>query len=101
MTAYPVTGEPPSADGASHVTWAPPLRATTSPIVGAPGTVIPSCGVTAADSAEFGPVPTAFTAATRNVYVVPLVRPVTCRVVMLASNAWGVWATPPMNGVTA
>src|SRR4051794_13392581 len=45
---------------------------------GALGTV---AGVTAADRADCGLLPTAFTAATVNVYVVPLVRPVTFRLV--------------------
>ncbi|MBK6602781.1 MAG: hypothetical protein IPG28_14835 [Betaproteobacteria bacterium] len=40
--------------------------------VGAPGTV---AGVTAADAADAGPVPTALVAVTVNVYAVPLVRP--------------------------
>ncbi|MBK7743707.1 MAG: hypothetical protein IPI40_08510 [Betaproteobacteria bacterium] len=40
--------------------------------VGAPGTV---AGVTAADAADAGPVPTALVAVTVNVYAVPLARP--------------------------
>ncbi len=34
-------------------------------------------GVTAAEADEFAPVPTELVAATRNVYAVPFVRPVT------------------------
>jgi hypothetical protein len=42
--------------------------------VGAPGTV---AGVTAADAADAGPLPTALVAVTVNVYAVPLARPIT------------------------
>jgi len=59
-------------------------------------------GVTAADGADSGPVPTAFVAATRNVYWVPLVRPVT--VVLVAGGdpvtVFAVCAMPPAYGVT-
>src|SRR3954452_15266890 len=51
------------------------------PMTGAPGTV---AGVTALDSAEKVLVPTAFTAATWKRYVVPLVSPVTTRLVAAA-----------------
>ena len=47
---------------------------TPATAVGASGVVK---GVTAADTTEYVPVPPAFTAATRNVYAVPFVRPVT------------------------
>src|SRR4051794_21015302 len=50
-------------------------------MTGAPGTV---AGVTALDSAEKVLVPTAFTAATWKRYVVPLVSPVTTRLVAAA-----------------
>ena len=44
--------------------------------VGAPGTVA-AAGVIAGEAAESAPVPTPLIAATRNVYVVPFVSPVT------------------------
>src|SRR5205085_2918878 len=58
---------------------APPATpAVAVPITGAPGTVVVTgaAGVTAFDAADCGLVPIAFTAATRKVYTVPLVRPV-------------------------
>jgi hypothetical protein len=65
---------PPFEAGAVHETLAcdvPPVAVT---LVGAPGTV---AGVTALDGADAGPAPAAFAATTVNVYVVPLVSPVT------------------------
>src|SRR5688572_205461 len=44
----------------------------------------PAAGVTAFEAADAGPVPTALVAATRNVYAVPLVSPVT--VVLVAGG---------------
>jgi hypothetical protein len=41
----------------------------------------PATGVTLLVALVYAPVPMPFTAATRNVYAVPLVRPVTVRVV--------------------
>jgi hypothetical protein len=41
----------------------------------------PAVGVTAADAVLYAPVPIPFTAATRNVYAVPLVNPVTVALV--------------------
>ena len=71
---------PPFEAGAvqESATWyCRPCRETP---VGAPGAVT-ACGVRAALAAESAPVPTAFVAATLNVYAVPFVRPVTVRVV--------------------
>ena len=51
-------------------------------MTGAPGTL---AGVTAADRAEYALTPTELLAATVNVYAVPLVRPVTTRVLALAA----------------
>ena len=56
--------------------------------------------MTAAEAAESGPVPTALIAATVNVYAVPFVRPVTVKVVVVEPVRIGVWAVPPIDGVT-
>ncbi len=64
--------------------------------VGAPGVV---AGVTAAEGDESGPVPTAVTAATVKVYAVPLVRPVTVKLVAAVVVCTAVWAVVPMYGV--
>jgi hypothetical protein len=74
-TAYPVIALPPLLVGAVHETASDcraPLEAETA--VGAPGTVN---GVSPVEFDEFEPVPTAFLAATRKRYAVPLVSPVT------------------------
>src|SRR6478735_12394125 len=77
--------EPPVAAGGVHravALIAPPATpAVAVPMTGAPGTV---AGVTAIDRAEKALVPTAFTAATWKRYAVPLVRPVTTRLVAAA-----------------
>jgi hypothetical protein len=52
------------------------------------------------DATDCGPVPLAFLAATVNVYVVPLVRPVTVCVVAAELNVLTGCATEPMYGVT-
>src|SRR5436190_2132302 len=59
-------------------------------------------GVTELEAAESGPVPTALVAETLNVYAVPLVSPVTVRVVAggLPVTVVGVWAVAPTYGVT-
>ena len=74
VTTYPVTGEPPVTDGAVHDTVTCPSPATTPTPDGGPGG---PAGITETDGADAGPVPTAFTAATMNVYAVPFVNPVT------------------------
>ncbi len=74
VTVYDVIAEPPLLTGAENVTTASPFPAVAVPIVGASGVV---AGTTALDTAEAVLVPTAFVAVTVNVYVVPLVRPVT------------------------
>ena len=58
---------------------------------------VPPVGVTAFDGVDAGPVPTALVAVTVNVYVVPLVRPVTVAdgAGGLPVTVVGVWATPP------
>ena len=66
--------DPPSLNGAVHVNATCVLPAVPATDVGAPGTVR---GVTADDAVETVPVPATLTALTRNVYAVPLVRPVT------------------------
>ena len=60
--------------GAVQLTTTCVFPATPATAVGASGVVN---GVTAADTTEYTPVPPAFTAATRNVYAVPFVSPVT------------------------
>ena len=52
--------------------------------------------MTGSDAADCGPVPTAFTAATLNVYVVSLVRPVTVYEPPVPGGVIGAWATPLM-----
>src|SRR5690349_5480198 len=68
---------PPSLSGAVQETDADALPAVAVTAVGAPGTVAGATGVTLLEGAEDGLEPTAFVATTVNVYVVPLVRPVT------------------------
>jgi hypothetical protein len=65
------------------VTAPPAVPDAAVPITGAPGTV---AGMTTADSAEFGPVPTALVAATWNWLLAPLVRPLTTRLVANAAT---------------
>ena len=65
---------PPVPAGAVQLTATCALPVTPATAVGASGVVN---GVTAVDTTEYVPVPEAFTAATRNVYAVPFVRPVT------------------------
>jgi hypothetical protein len=62
----------------------------------------PGAGVTAFDSADSEPVPTALVAVTRNVYAVPLVNPVTVVVVAggLPVTVLGACAVVPTYGVT-
>jgi hypothetical protein len=65
---------PPLSAGAVQLTTTCVFPDTPVTAVGAPGVVN---GVTAVDTTEYVPVPAAFTAAIRNVYAVPFVRPVT------------------------
>src|SRR3954471_1733284 len=58
-----------------------------------------TAGVTAADAVELVPVAIALIAATRNVYAVPFVRPVTVKPVAAEPVFTAVWAVAPMNGV--
>jgi hypothetical protein len=95
VTTYPVSGEPLSA-GATHDTDADPFPDTA--VGGAGGAGVPT--VTAPPPALRGPVLFAFFAATRNVYVVPFVRPVITWVVAVDANVRAGWAVVPMNGVT-
>jgi hypothetical protein len=59
-TAYPVIADPPS-EGAAQVSTEFVSPAVALGAAGAPGTPV---GVAAADDADAGPVPAAFTAAT-------------------------------------
>ncbi len=61
--------------------------------------VYPVTGVTAAEGVESAPVPTALIAATRNVYAVPFVSPVTLYIVAVDPVRIGVCAFAPMYGV--
>lgn len=70
---YEVIAEPLFA-GAPHVSDACSAPAAAVTALGADANVN---GVLEADAALYAPVPMAFTAATRNTYAVPLVRPVT------------------------
>ncbi len=73
---------PPSL-GAVQLIVADALPAEAAPMLGAPGAVSVggAAGVTGLDSAERRPVPTALVALTWNLMAVPLVRPVTVRLV--------------------
>jgi hypothetical protein len=74
VAMYDVIADPPLLAGDVNVTVACALPPVAVPIVGAPGTV---AGVTPFDAADAAPVPSAFVAATVNVYAVPFVRPAT------------------------
>ena len=65
---------PPSLAGAVNDTRSDAFRLVAVPMVGAPGTVIGISGPAAADGA---PVPSADVAATVQLYVFPLVTPLT------------------------
>ncbi len=69
---------PGTRQDTAAVTAPPPCRTSPSGRAGAPGTV---AAVTALLAADSGPVPTAFTARTRKVYVVPWASPVTTALV--------------------
>lgn len=85
ITRYPVIAEPPVDDGADHVAVAvrapPALPRVAVPMIGAPGTVASAAGVTVFDDAESSDEPMLLTALTWKRYVVPLVSPVTDRLV--------------------
>src|SRR5438270_7423851 len=70
---------------------------------GAPGAAIPAgggaVGVTLLEGAEAAPVPTALVAVTVNVYVVPLVRPVTVAVVGAVPPAGAFTVAVPLAGL--
>jgi hypothetical protein len=82
VTVYPVTGDPPLLEGATHETRAWVLPAVAVTAVGAPGTVN---GVTAALADDAREVPATLVAVTVNVYAVPLTRPVTVRLDAVAA----------------
>jgi hypothetical protein len=98
VTTYPVIGLPPFDAGAVQDTDADALPAVAVTAVGAPGAVAGATGVTLADAADDAPTPTAFVAATVNVYAVPFVNPDT--VVDVPVTTVAVCAVVPMNGVT-
>ena len=87
----------PVPAGAIHVTVAELLPRTAVTDVGTPGNV---AGITDVDDTESAPVPTAFTAATLNVYDVPFARPVTICDTAVPTNTTAVCAVLPTNGVT-
>jgi hypothetical protein len=95
-----VTALPPFDDGADHDSDTEPFPAVPDTADGAPGKVAGAAGVTAAEAADSGPVPTALIAATVNVYAVPLVNPVTVNVVAVDPVVTGVCAVPPTYAVT-
>src|SRR3954471_21090346 len=68
-------------------------------MVGADGAVATTLGV-AVDGADSGPAPSAFTAASVKVYVVPLVRPVTRKVVADGEMPGIVRTVVPVRTVT-
>ncbi len=99
VTTYPVIGLPPFA-GATQLTVADPSPATAVGAAGAAGTVAAATGVTTFDAADDGPVPTAFVAATLNVYAVPFTKPDTNTDVAPAPAGVDACAVEPTNGVT-
>ena len=76
------------------------LRSPASTVVGAAKSRIVSCGVTAFEAVDAGPVPTPLVAVTLNVYAVPVVSPVIVLLVVDAPTWTAVWAAEPMYGVT-
>jgi len=68
---------PPFDAGAVKLTVAAVFPAVAAPIVGAPGAVRGTIGVTLLEAADAGPVPAELVAVTVNVYAVPFVSPVT------------------------
>jgi hypothetical protein len=96
-----VIGLPPSSAGADQLTHAERVSASAEAAVGADGAPAPS-GVTALDGADTAPAPLGFVARTVNVYAVPGVRPLTVVLVSggVPVTVFGVWAAPPMCGVT-
>jgi hypothetical protein len=93
VAVYDKIVAPPSEPGAVKATVAvvDPV-AVAVPIVGAPGTVR---GVTAAETVEVVPVPTALAALTRNVYDVPFVKPVTVVAAVVEVPSANVVHDPP------
>src|SRR5262245_2970669 len=99
---------PPTASSAKTPTRVLPAE---TPFWNEPACVVPGVGVRvtdwrrlgpgvmAADAVDCDPVPTAFVAATRKVYAVPLVSPVTAKVVAVVPVTIAVCAVVPMNGV--
>jgi len=71
-TVYPVTGLPPSEEGAANVTVACPSPATTATLCGAEGALSGE-----PDAMAAGLVPETLSAVTENVYTVPGDSPVT------------------------
>src|SRR4051794_1145094 len=101
VTVWPVIALSPSLFAGVHVTRADCDAASAATPVGAVGTTAPT-GVTAFDGADTAPAPLAFSACTVNVYVVPVVSPVT--VVLVAGGepltTFGACAVEPTYGVT-
>jgi hypothetical protein len=93
VTVYDVTLPPAGAVQLTEAAPGPAVAAVTA--LGAPGT---APGVTALDGEDAGPVPAVLVAETVNVYVVPLVSPVTVAVVV--GTVTGVPGVEPTNGVT-
>ena len=79
-TLYPVIADDPTLVGAVHAREICALPEVAVKPVGTPGGV-PAVGVTALEAVEYVPVPAALTPATRNVYAVLLVNPVTVALV--------------------
>jgi len=100
VTVYPVIGLSPSAAGAVQRTRADCEALSAATAVGADGATAVS-GVTPLDCAEATPEPLGLDAWTVNVYVVPVVRPVTVVVVSGGEPviSFGVCAVEPTYGV--
>ena len=70
---------------------------TPTTLVGAPGTVR---GITAVEAADTEPVPTLLVALTRNVYEVPLVKPVTVALADVDVPSANIEYAPPLLNST-
>ncbi|MFA6290802.1 MAG: hypothetical protein WC637_03420 [Victivallales bacterium] len=103
VTVYDDIGLPPLDAGGVKFTTACPFPLTAVPIIGASGTV---AGVTAAETADACPDPTAFVALTVKLYAVPFVSPVTVIGLVFPVSVfpptvdvtvYDVMATPPLD----
>ena len=101
MTAGPMLYRPPTFTcGRDHSrndsVIRPAATSSRNSLLNCTPRTLAQLGVTAFDAVDGGPVPIAFAAATLNVYVVPLVSPVTICVVAADANTRAGCASLPM-----